>query len=110
MARRHLDLAMAWTDDETATIRRYRKHLRWYLQGYPVGAAAHRRAGLAESAADARALLDEVDAELALLPAAVRAPRGRTDAMGRLVLPDGWCADADDDVAVVEPALAPSGG
>lgn len=109
-ARRHLELALAWYDDEASAVRRYRKHLRWYLQGYPTGHATHRQAGTIATADEARALLDGLDPDLRITPAAVRAPRGRTDPMTRLVLPDGWCADPDADVVVAEPALAVSGG
>lgn len=110
-ALRHLDLALDWDDDETATIRRFRKHLRWYLQGYPVGHAAHRAAGTAESRADVLALLDTLDPQLDVLAEAVTAPRGRQGPVGRLVLPDGWCEDRDAlPDHVDEPLVAVSGG
>lgn len=110
-ARRHLRLSLEWHGDEPGTIRRFRKHLRWYLQGYPVGRAAHRAAGTVATAADVDAVLDGLDPSLEVLPEAVRAPRGRTGTVGRLVLPDGWCDDPDGDAAAVpEPAVAVSGG
>ena len=110
MARRHLGLMLEWYADEVGAVRRFRKHLRWYLQGYPVGGDAHRRAGLVATAADVEGVLDDVDPALRVVPSAIRAPRGRTGAMPRLVLPDGWCDEQDDDVVVEEPALAVSGG
>ena len=111
MARRHLDLSLDWYGgDEVGAVRRFRKHLRWYLQGYPVGGDLHRRAGLAETAADVRGILDDVNPDLRVVPEAVAAPRGRMGAMPRLVLPDGWCDDAEEMVEVAEPALAVSGG
>ncbi|HVM20288.1 MAG TPA: tRNA dihydrouridine synthase DusB [Egibacteraceae bacterium] len=109
-ARRHLHLSLEWYGDEVAAVRRFRKHLRWYLQGYPVGHDAHRRAGLAEAAAEVTTLLDGLDPQLQVVDSAVRAPRGRTGAMPRLVLPDGWCDDRDALPSVAEPALAVSGG
>ena len=110
VARRHLDLSLQWYGDETGAVRRFRKHLRWYLQGYPVGGEMHRRAGLAETAGDVRTILADVDPQLRVVPEAVAAPRGRMGAMPRLVLPDGWCDDADADAQVPEPALAVNGG
>jgi nifR3 family TIM-barrel protein len=111
MARRHLALSMDWyATDEQWAIRRFRKHLRWYLQGYPVGHDAHRRAGTAETAGDVIALLDAVDPELTVVETSVRAPRGRTGPMPRLVLPEGWCDDPDAEVVVAEPAFAVNGG
>jgi nifR3 family TIM-barrel protein len=111
MASRHLELALEWyADDEQGAVRRFRKHLRWYLQGYPVGHDLHRRAGLAETAADVAAVIDAVDPTLSVVATSVRAPRGRTGPMPRLVLPEGWCDDPDADVAVAEPMYAGNGG
>ncbi|MPZ74186.1 MAG: tRNA dihydrouridine synthase DusB [Nitriliruptorales bacterium] len=110
IARRHLELSLAWYRDEPSAVRRFRKHLRWYLQGYPVGHDAHRRAGLAETEAQVLSLLDDVDPALRVVGSAVDAPRGRTDAMSRLVLPQGWCDDAEADAQVIDPRVAVSGG
>ena len=111
MARRHLALSVQWyPGDEQGAIRRFRKHLRWYLQGYPVGHDAHRRAGTVETAVDVVSLLDDVDPSLTVVSSSVRAPRGRTRPMPRLVLPEGWCDDPDAEVVVTEPAFAVNGG
>ncbi|MGI8876240.1 MAG: tRNA dihydrouridine synthase DusB [Egibacteraceae bacterium] len=109
-ARRHLDLSVEWYGDRTGAVRRFRKHLRWHLQGYPVGHAVHRAAGGVETVAQARALLDGLDPSLRVVADAVRAPRGRTGPVGRLVLPQGWCDDPDAPVEIPEPAGAASGG
>jgi nifR3 family TIM-barrel protein len=118
LARRHLELALDWEPGardgdpaaEAAVVRRMRKHLRWYLQGYPTGRAVGVAAGTVATAEDVIALLDGLDPSLAVLPSAIAAPRGRQGPIGRLVLPDGWCADPDADVRVAEEALAVSGG
>jgi nifR3 family TIM-barrel protein len=110
LARRHLEHALVWEDGEVSVVRRFRKHLRWYLQGYPTGQALHRRAGTVRSAGDVHALLDELDPALSVVASAVSSPRGRSGPIGRLVLPDGWCADPDAEVAVAEPVGAVSGG
>ena len=110
-ARRHLALTLEWYGgDEQGAIRRFRKHLRWYLQGYPVGHDAHRRAGTVETGTEVLGLLDDVDPALRVVETSVRAPRGRTGAMPRLVLPEGWCDDPDAEVVVAEPAFAVNGG
>jgi len=108
--RRHLALAVDWSDHEPSTVRRFRKHLRWYLQGYPIGAALHRRAGLVSSVAEISELLDDLDPALEVVPSAVRAPRGRSGPMARLVLPEGWWDDRDAAVRVAEPVGAVDGG
>jgi nifR3 family TIM-barrel protein len=110
MIRRHVALAVEWYGDDAAAIPKLRKHLRWYLQGYPVGHDAHRRAGVARTLSDVTTLLDEFDPQLRVVPASVAAPRGRQDPMTRLVLPEHWCDDPDAVVEVSEPALAVSGG
>lgn len=110
IAKEHLKLSLEWYGDDVAAIRRFRKHLRWYLQGYPVGHDLHRRAGLAETAQDVRAVLDDADPSLAVVASSVRTPRGRTTAMKRLVLPQGWCDNPDEMVSVTDSALAVSGG
>ena len=108
--RRHLELSVEWYGDERSAVRKLRKHLRWYLQGYPVGSDARRAAGMVESVADVERLLGALDPDLAVLPDSVRAPRGRTDAMTRLVLPDGWMDHPDSLEPVAEPAGTISGG
>ena len=110
IARQHLQLALDWYGDEITTLRRFRKHLRWYLQGYPVGRDVHAQAGLVTRADDVDALLTDLDPTLAVVPSAVRAPRGRTGGVGRMALPEGWCDDPDADVRVAEPVGAISGG
>ena len=109
-ARRHLALALEWYGDETDTVRRFRKHLRWHVQGYPVGPDVHRAAGQVACAADVTALLDGLDPGLEVVPEAVAAPRGKTGAVGRLVLPDGWCDDPDAVPTITEPRGALNGG
>ena len=108
--RRHLELVVEWYADELAAVRKLRKHLRWYLQGYPVGAELRRRAGEVASVRDVESWLDDLDPALDVLPAAVRAPRGRTDAIARLALPQGWCEHPDALDPVTDELVAHSGG
>ncbi|MFP3906456.1 MAG: tRNA dihydrouridine synthase DusB [Acidimicrobiales bacterium] len=106
---RHLELSLDWYRDETGAIRRLRKHLRWYLQGYPVGADLRRAAGSVSTAAEVRALADRLDPDLEILRDAITAPRGRTDAIRRLALPEHWCDDIWHE-PVDDPLIAHSGG
>ncbi len=109
-ALRHLELMIGWYGDCPTTFRRFRKHLRWHLQGYPVGHTAHRDAGKVDTVADVVSLLSRCDPDLEVVPAAVRAPRGKTGATGRLVLPEGWTDDPDAEPEVMEPVGAVDGG
>lgn len=108
-ARHHLDLLLTHAGPDAA-LRRFRKHLRWYLQGYPVGRRAHGAAGSVASVADVETLLAGLDGDLTVVDSAVRAPRGRTGGVGRLVLPEGWWEERDAEVAVDDPAVAVGGG
>ncbi len=110
MARRHLELSLEWYGGQEGALRRYRKHLRWYLQGYAVGAAAHRGAGLIETVADVERVLADLDAAARVVDSAIAAPRGRVGSMKRLVLPDRWCEDPDAVPAVAETMVAVDGG
>ncbi len=110
MARRHLALSLDWYGDEVGAVRRFRKHLRWYLQGYPVGAAVHRAAGLVDTAAGVDRILTAADPTLAVVESAAAAPRGRVGAMKRLVLPDRWCDDPDALPVLDDTMVAVDGG
>ena len=90
-------------------IRDMRKHIAWYLKGFPVGSELRRRLGLVQS-------LDELDELLAQLdpavpfPADAEGPRGRQGSPGRVVLPERWLDDADDPAVPFGAELEHSGG
>ena len=64
-----LALALEWRQGSVAhddlsdryVVPAFRKHLAWYLKGYPVGAEVRRAAGQVRSADDVHALLDGLD-------------------------------------------------
>ena len=108
--RRHARLLAEWLTEPVA-VRDVRKHVGWYLQGYPVGGAARRRLTAATTLAEFEAELDRLDADLGPLPGATAQPRGKTSGPVRVTLPDGWLAGADDPSPVVDDGLeAVSGG
>lgn len=107
--RRHLDAMIAWHGIEPS-LRSFRQHLGWYLKGYAVGGERRRRANQIDSVDAVDQILGEVDPALEVEPDLVRAPRGRTSHGGRLVLPQGWWEDRDEDVCIEDEVLAPSGG
>jgi nifR3 family TIM-barrel protein len=90
-------------------IRDMRKHIAWYLKGFPVGSEVRRRLGLVDS-------LDELDELLAQLdpaepfPEAADGPRGRQGSPGRVVLPEHWLDDPDDPSVPFGAELEHSGG
>jgi nifR3 family TIM-barrel protein len=99
--RRHAHLLADWLTEPVA-VRDVRKHVGWYLQGYPVGAAVRRRLTAAATLAEFEAELDRLDADLRPPPGTTAQPRGKTSGPVRVTLPDGWLAGADDPSPVVD--------
>jgi nifR3 family TIM-barrel protein len=108
--RRHARLLADWLTEPVA-VRDIRKHVGWYLQGYPVGGAVRRGLTAAATIADFEAELDGLDPDLRPLPGTTAQPRGKTSGPVRVTLPDGWLAGADDPSPVVDDELeSVSGG
>ncbi|MGH9192335.1 MAG: tRNA dihydrouridine synthase DusB [Acidimicrobiales bacterium] len=108
--RRHARLLADWLTEPVA-VRDVRKHVGWYLQGYPVGSEARRRLTVAATITDFEAELDRLDPDLAPLPETTSQPRGKTSGPITMTLPDGWLSGADDPSPVVADELeAVSGG
>jgi nifR3 family TIM-barrel protein len=88
-----------------------RKHVGWYLTGYPTGPAVRRGLTTASDLAGFFAHLDTLDPDLAADAAVVRRPRGTTRGPYPVTLPRGWL-DAEASAPPTHPdaALATSGG
>jgi nifR3 family TIM-barrel protein len=111
--RRHAQLLADWLTEPVA-VRDIRKHVGWYLQGYPVGSEVRRRLTTTSTIAE---LDDELEAlaaahpHLTVVDGADSQPRGKTSGPIAVSLPDGWLATADDPAPVVADDLtAVSGG
>jgi nifR3 family TIM-barrel protein len=106
--RRHAELLSAQMGPDKG-IRDVRKHVAWYLKGFPVGSETRRRLGLVGS-------LDELDELLATLdpehpfPDEADGPRGRQGSPGRVVLPQRWLDDPNDPAVPFGAELEHSGG
>ena len=111
--RRHAHLLAEWLTEPVA-VRDVRKHMGWYLQGYPVGGEVRRRLTATTSLVALDAELDRLAAEhpaLTLLPGADARPRGKTSGPIAVTLPEGWLESADDPSPLVADDLdAVSGG
>ncbi|MDN5931913.1 MAG: tRNA dihydrouridine synthase DusB [Pseudonocardia sp.] len=109
---RHAELLeghMRTDADPTKGIRDLRKHVAWYLKGFPVGPEVRRRLGLINSVDE----LDELVAQLDLdqrFPAEADGPRGRQGSPGRVVLPEHWLDDPDDVTVPLGAEMENSGG
>jgi nifR3 family TIM-barrel protein len=90
-------------------IRDMRKHIAWYLKGFPVGSDLRRRLGLVSSLDELDELLAELDPDIPF-PADADGPRGRQGSAGRVVLPEHWLDDPDDPTVPLGAELDHSGG
>jgi hypothetical protein len=90
-------------------MRDIRKHIAWYLHGFPAGADLRRRLALVKRLDELDALLAELDAP-APFPRAATGPRGRQGSPAAVALPDGWLADPDDCAVPAGAEIMHSGG
>ncbi|CAB4816596.1 MAG: tRNA dihydrouridine synthase DusB [Actinobacteria bacterium] len=109
VAHRHADLLIE-TVGETNAMRTLRRHLGWYLQGYPVGDQVRQRMRLLASRAELDHLLTSLDPTMYQLAGADALPRGRTDGPQRVTLPDNWLELVDDPTPPEGADLLATGG
>ena len=81
---------------ETVGIRDIRKHVGWYLQGYPVGPAARRRLVDAEDLDTFLSRLDDLDPTVTLPAESVGLPRGHQHGPKPVTVPEGFWENRDD--------------
>jgi len=108
--RRHAELLCGLMGEERG-CRDFRKHVSWYLKGFPVGGEVRAAGGLVATLVELDAVLDRLDPDLTCPAGELGTPRGRQGSPHRVVLPDGWLDDTDGvglDLAGAEDAT--SGG
>lgn len=81
-----------------APLAGFRKHLAWYLKGFPVGSEARRAAGQVKDLDDLKALLDRLDPTLVHPLDAARFNRSHSGGLRRVALPEGWLDDPDESL------------
>jgi nifR3 family TIM-barrel protein len=92
--RRHGEL-LATHLGEDKGMRDMRKHIAWYLHGFPAGSELRRALALVKTLDELDILLDKLNPSVPF-PTAATGPRGRQGSAARVALPDGWLADHDD--------------
>jgi nifR3 family TIM-barrel protein len=92
--RRHAELLVKH-DGAFKALRDLRKHMAWYLMGFPVGSELRRQFALVESLEQLDALIEQLD-QSAPFPAEAEGPRGRQGSPGKVTLPYGWLDDPED--------------
>ena len=108
--REHVRLLVEHRESEHYGTRDFRKHVGWYLTGYPVGGVKRRQLSEISSIAQVDELLAELDPTTPLPAEAVRMPRGHTYGPKPLSLPEGWLATGDQRTAPEGADVWTSGG
>jgi nifR3 family TIM-barrel protein len=108
--RRHAELLSAWLGTERDGCTDFRKHVAWYLKGFPVGGDVRRRLAMVSSLSELDDLLATLDPAEPFPTGELGHPRGRTTPPGKVYLPAGWLADRDADTVPEGADLDHSGG
>lgn len=96
-------------------VRDFRKHVSWYLTGYPVGGEVRRQLAIAHTVSEVDDLLDNLvqihGENLAVVPGGESLRRGKTSGPIRVALPEGYRNHLDDaSVPDDDDVMALSGG
>src|SRR6201995_766814 len=106
--RRHGELLSDHVGEDKGR-RDMRKHIAWYLHGFPAGSDLRRALALVKTRDELDRLLDKLDGDTPF-PTAAGGPRGRQGSPARVALPDGWLTDRDDCTVPSGADVMPSGG
>jgi nifR3 family TIM-barrel protein len=95
MMRRHAELLSEHMGEERG-CKEFRKHITWYLKGFPAGGELRHQLALVDSLASLDDLLAGLDDHAPFPERELGTPRGRQGApRKKVVLPDGWLDDTD---------------
>jgi nifR3 family TIM-barrel protein len=107
---RHAHLLVDALGDERHGCADFRKHVAWYLKGFPVGGDLRRALAMVTSLAQLDDLLEKLDPTLPFPRESLGQPRGRINAPGKVTLPHGWLESRDDDTVPEGAEMENSGG
>ncbi|CAB1021296.1 tRNA dihydrouridine synthase DusB [Corynebacterium diphtheriae] len=105
---RHAEL-LAEHDGEKKASRDMRKHMGWYMRGFPVGGEFRSTLARINSLAELREVLAPF-ADSDALAADSDSARGRQGSPAKVALPDGWLDDPDDATVPEGAEIMHSGG
>ncbi|KUI30973.1 tRNA dihydrouridine synthase DusB [Mycobacterium sp. GA-2829] len=108
IVRRHGELLTDHFGEDKA-MRDIRKHVAWYLHGFPAGSDLRRALALVKTRAELSDLLGQLDPDVPFPPAAT-GPRGRQGSAASVSLPEGWLDDPDDCTVPAGADVMHSGG
>ena len=108
IVRRHGTLLAAHFGEDKG-MRDIRKHIAWYLHGFPAGADLRRGLALVRTLEELDRLLGQLDRDVAF-PAAGHGARGRQGSAAAVTLPEGWLDDPEDCTVPSGADMVNSGG
>ncbi|APA74468.1 tRNA dihydrouridine synthase DusB [Mycobacterium avium subsp. hominissuis] len=108
IVRRHGRLLAAHFGEDKG-MRDIRKHIAWYLHGFPAGSELRRALAMVKTLDELDRLLDRLDGSVPF-PDEATGPRGRQGSPARVVLPEGWLDDPDDCTVPAGADVMHSGG
>lgn len=108
IVRRHGQLLTAHFGEDKG-MRDIRKHIAWYLHGFPAGSELRRALAMVKTLDELDGLLDRLDATVPF-PDEATGPRGRQGSPARVVLPEGWLDEPDDCTVPAGADVMHSGG
>ena len=85
----HLARLCAWFGERQG-VPMFRKHATWYTKGFRGSAVVRRKVNVANSVAEVRERLAELDPDEPFPPSAMRVARGKTGGTQRVALPPGY--------------------
>jgi nifR3 family TIM-barrel protein len=112
--RRHTQYLTEFYGSELKACRDIRKHVAWYLKGFPAGRDIRRQLALVDSTAALDDLIGALDLDAPWPGDPAEGQRGRAGSPRRVALPDGWLDSQELNEAsaavVAEAELSVSGG
>lgn len=108
IVRRHGRLLAAHFGEDKG-MRDIRKHVGWYLHGFPAGSELRRALAMVKTLDELDCLLSQLDGTVPF-PDAAGGPRGRQGSPARVALPEGWLTDPDDCAVPAGADVMHSGG
>jgi nifR3 family TIM-barrel protein len=119
---RHAELLVEWIagaesyearrniNAEEHGCREFRKHVAWYLKGFPVGGDMRRALSMVSHLNELEDLLGKLEADAPFPESTIGKPRGRTNSPGKVTLPEGWLENRDDLTVPEGAEIESSGG
>jgi len=106
--RRHARL-LADHHGEDKGMREIRKHIAWYMRGFPAGSDLRNGLARVSSLAELDDLLGRLEPDVPF-PKDAEGPRGRQGSPSAVALPDGWLDDPEDTLVPAGADMMHSGG